>query len=108
MQRIIARLDIKNDYVIKGIHLEGLRKIGNPNELAKDTIKQMDVINKRSGNVGGDLKNKSFDPNNIPAKTLKELIVKSPGKGFIYDFSPIFFDKISTDFTCTKDNNHIW
>jgi cyclase len=33
--RIIARLDIKNDYVIKGIHLEGLRKIGNPNELAK-------------------------------------------------------------------------
>ena len=33
--RIIARLDIKNEYVIKGIHLEGLRKIGNPNLLAK-------------------------------------------------------------------------
>ncbi len=33
--RIIARLDIKNEYVIKGIHLEGLRKVGNPNELAK-------------------------------------------------------------------------
>jgi len=32
--RIIARLDIKNDYVIKGIHLEGLRKIGRPIELA--------------------------------------------------------------------------
>lgn len=32
--RIIARLDIKNEYVIKGIHLEGLRKIGDPNELA--------------------------------------------------------------------------
>jgi len=32
--RIIARLDIKNEYVIKGIHLEGLRKVGNPNELA--------------------------------------------------------------------------
>ena len=32
--RIIARLDIKNDFVIKGIHLEGLRKVGNPNELA--------------------------------------------------------------------------
>ena len=32
--RIIARLDIKNDYVIKGIHLEGLRKVGNPNEMA--------------------------------------------------------------------------
>jgi len=33
--RIIGRLDIKNEYVIKGIHLEGLRKIGNPNTLAK-------------------------------------------------------------------------
>jgi cyclase len=33
--RIISRLDVKNEYVIKGIHLEGLRKIGDPNELAK-------------------------------------------------------------------------
>ena len=49
--RIIARLDIKNDYVIKGIHLEGLRKVGNPNELAKlyyqqgvDEIVFMDAV----------------------------------------------------------------
>ena len=28
--RIIARLDIKNNYVIKGINLEGLRKVGDP------------------------------------------------------------------------------
>ena len=34
-KRIITRLDIKNDHVIKGIHLEGLRKVGKPNELAK-------------------------------------------------------------------------
>ena len=33
--RVIARIDVKNDFVIKGIHLEGLRKIGNPNEIAK-------------------------------------------------------------------------
>lgn len=33
--RIVARLDVKNEYVIKGIHLEGLRKVGNPNELAR-------------------------------------------------------------------------
>lgn len=33
--RIISRIDIKNEHVIKGIHLEGLRKVGNPNELAK-------------------------------------------------------------------------
>ena len=32
--RIIARLDIKNDFVIKGIHLEGLRKVGDPSKLA--------------------------------------------------------------------------
>ena len=32
--RLIARLDIKNEYVIKGIQLEGLRKIGEPNEIA--------------------------------------------------------------------------
>lgn len=34
-RRIIARIDVKNEFVIKGIHLEGLRKIGNPNLLAK-------------------------------------------------------------------------
>lgn len=33
--RVIARLDIKNEFVIKGIHLEGLRKVGDPNELAR-------------------------------------------------------------------------
>jgi len=34
MSRLIARLDIKNNDVIKGINLEGLRKVGNPLELA--------------------------------------------------------------------------
>ena len=29
-KRIITRLDIKNDHVIKGIHLEGLEKLVNP------------------------------------------------------------------------------
>jgi len=49
--RIIARIDVKNEYVIKGIHLEGLRKVGNPNELAKkyydngiDEIVFMDAV----------------------------------------------------------------
>ena len=32
--RLIARLDVKNEHVIKGIHLEGLRKVGKPNEMA--------------------------------------------------------------------------
>lgn len=34
-RRILARIDVKNEHVIKGIHLEGLRKVGDPNELAK-------------------------------------------------------------------------
>ena len=31
--RIIVRLDIKNNFVIKGINFEGLRKVGNPSDL---------------------------------------------------------------------------
>jgi imidazole glycerol-phosphate synthase subunit HisF len=49
--RIIARIDVKNEFVIKGIHLEGLRKVGNPNELARkyyidgiDEIVFMDAV----------------------------------------------------------------
>jgi cyclase len=38
--RLIARLDVKNQHVIKGIHLEGLRKIGDPIELAKKYYEQ--------------------------------------------------------------------
>lgn len=34
--RLIARLDINNEYVIKGKYLEGLRKVGKPYELAYD------------------------------------------------------------------------
>ncbi|MEM1198084.1 MAG: imidazole glycerol phosphate synthase cyclase subunit [Pseudomonadota bacterium] len=33
--RVIARLDVKNEWVIKGIQMEGLRKVGDPVEFAK-------------------------------------------------------------------------
>ena len=33
--RIIAKLDVKPPYVVKPVHFEGLRKMGNPAELAK-------------------------------------------------------------------------
>ena len=33
--RIISRIDIKNEFVIKGINFEGLRKIGKPLDLAE-------------------------------------------------------------------------
>ncbi len=38
--RVIGRLDVKNEFVIKGIHLEGLRKVGDPNVLAKKYYEQ--------------------------------------------------------------------
>tara|TARA_Y100000768_G_scaffold383895_1_gene366863 strand:+ start:417 stop:1151 length:735 start_codon:yes stop_codon:yes gene_type:complete len=38
--RLISRIDIKNDFVIKGVHLEGLRKLGNPNDFAKKYYKE--------------------------------------------------------------------
>ena len=37
--RTIARIDIKNNHVIKGINLEGLRKVGDPSEIIKKYYK---------------------------------------------------------------------
>ena len=34
--RTIARIDIKSNFVIKGINLEGLRKIGDPIKIVND------------------------------------------------------------------------
>lgn len=49
--RIIARLDIKGEHLIKGIQMEGLRKLGNPNHFARryyeagiDEIIYMDCV----------------------------------------------------------------
>ena len=49
--RVIGRLDIKGEFLIKGIQLEGLKKIGNPNEYALKYYKEgidellfMDVV----------------------------------------------------------------
>lgn len=49
--RLIARLDVKGENLIKGVHLEGLRLIGDPQEYAKkyyeqgaDEILYMDVV----------------------------------------------------------------
>ena len=44
--RIIPKLEIKNDHVIKGIQFDGLRKVGNPVELCKKYFKDgADQIN---------------------------------------------------------------
>tara|TARA_B100001540_G_scaffold315256_1_gene342071 strand:+ start:9866 stop:10588 length:723 start_codon:yes stop_codon:yes gene_type:complete len=38
--RVIARIDIKNEFVIKGINFEGLRKVGDPLRLAEKYYKE--------------------------------------------------------------------
>ena len=38
--RLIARLDVKNNYLVKGIQLEGLRKMGDPHAFAVDYYRQ--------------------------------------------------------------------
>lgn len=49
--RLIARLDIKAPHLVKGVHLEGLRKIGDPHEYAlkyanegADELLYMDIV----------------------------------------------------------------
>jgi cyclase len=49
--RLIARLDIKGEHLIKGVRLEGLRKLGDPQEFAEryyqagiDEIIYMDIV----------------------------------------------------------------
>jgi len=49
--RIIAKLDVKPPYVVKPVHFEGLRKIGQPNEVAvkyyhqgADEILYIDIV----------------------------------------------------------------
>lgn len=49
--RLIARLDVKGENLIKGVRLEGLRKLGDPNGFAKkyyeqgiDEIIYMDIV----------------------------------------------------------------
>ncbi len=68
--RLIARLDIKGPNLIKGIHLEGLRVMGSPNEYALDYYNQgadeliyMDVVASLYGrnHLGEIIKNAAKD-----------------------------------------------
>ena len=49
--RVITKLDVKADWVVKPVHFEGLRKVGRPKELARkyyaqgvDEIFYMDIV----------------------------------------------------------------
>lgn len=43
-KRLIARLDIKGPSVVKGIHMEGLRVVGKPGELARQYAEEADEL----------------------------------------------------------------
>ena len=45
--RVIARLDIKGPNLIKGIHLEGLRVLGDPHDFAEKYYKEVEVKNEK-------------------------------------------------------------
>ena len=38
--RLIARLDVKDDFLVKGIQYEGLRKLGDPHDFARRYYEQ--------------------------------------------------------------------
>ena len=57
--RVIARLDVKPPRLVKGVHMEGLRKIGDPSEFARsyygqgaDEINYQDIVASLYGRNG--------------------------------------------------------
>jgi cyclase len=109
--RIVARLDVKNEHVIKGIHLEGLRKVGNPNELATryyhegvDEILLMDAVASLYG------RNSLFE---VVTRACKEIFVPITVGGGIRKLQDIEFalkagaDKVSVNTQAIKQPDFI-
>ncbi|MCW3102491.1 MAG: imidazole glycerol phosphate synthase subunit HisF [Bacteroidetes bacterium] len=105
--RIIPRLDIKGPNLVKGIHLEGLRVLGKPEEFAKhyyeqgaDELMYMDVVASLYG------RNSLFD---IISRTAKELFIPlTVGGGLrtIDDIKNVLragADKVSLNTAAIKD-----
>ena len=85
--RIISRLDIKNNFVIKGINLEGLRKIGDPKTIIekyyKEKIDELLIIDSVASLYG---RNNLFD---FIKKITKEIFVPITLGGGIRSLSDI-------------------
>lgn len=71
--RLIARLDVKDENLVKGIQLEGLRKLGDPNAFAKayyeagiDELLYIDIV--------ASLYNRN-NLSDIVARTVKEIFI---------------------------------
>ena len=135
--RLISRLDIKSESVVKGINLEGIRKVGNPNILANqyyedgiDEIIYMDVvaslydrnsltdfIREVSANifvpitVGGGIRTlhdiKSVLNNGADKVAINTAAIKNPG--FIYDAAQeVGSQAIVVSIEAKKRKNLLW
>ena len=109
--RIIARLDIKNDNLIKGINFEGLRIVGNPNKFAveyyKDGIDEiifMDVVASLYG------RNQLTEIINFATKDVFIPITVGGGVRSVSDAEKIFLsgaDKVAINTAAVKNPNLI-
>ena len=109
--RIISRVDIKNNFVIKGIQMEGLRKIGDPFNILKkycdqgaDEIILIDIV------ASLYRRNNLFD---VVERAAKEIFVPMTLGGGIKNLDDIqksFFvgaDKVAVNTQAVKDPNFI-
>ena len=109
--RVIARLDIKNENVIKGINFEGLRKVGQPIEMAKkyynEKIDEISFIDAVASLYG---RNQLFD---IIEKSTKEIFCPITVGGGIRSINDIDkclssgADKVAINSYATENPNFI-
>lgn len=109
--RLVSRLDIKDNYVVKGIQLEGVRRVGIPNELARkyyesgiDEILYVD-------NVASLYNRNSLD--NVLFETTKSIFIPVTVGGGIRTVEDARFllskgaDKVAINTAAIKDENLI-
>ncbi len=108
-KRIIARLDCKNSFLVKGISLEGLRVIGNPKIFANEYFSQgVDEIHYQD--VVASLYNRNTLDEIIETTTKNIFVIISVGGGIrseadIDKVLRLGADKVSINSAALKDKN---